>query len=63
MKFLIVLQALSSTQAHSKHLRVYVQIEVLERGKLEDDFQYSLQGKMKANRKYWHVFINIPLSL
>ena len=35
MKHLIVLKALSSIQAHSKHLRIYVQIDLLERRKLE----------------------------
>ncbi len=34
MKYPIVLQAQSSIQAHSKHLRIYVQIRILERGKL-----------------------------
>ncbi len=34
MKYPIVLQAQSSIQAHSKYLRIYVQIRILERGKL-----------------------------
>jgi hypothetical protein len=33
MNDLIVLQALSSQQAQSKHLSMYVQIELSERGK------------------------------
>lgn len=35
MKYHTELQALSSTQAQSKHLRVYVKIKLLERGKLQ----------------------------
>ncbi|HHQ6205705.1 TPA: hypothetical protein ACSRF2_003792 [Clostridioides difficile] len=34
MKYPIVLQAQSSIQAHSKHLRIYGQIGISERGKL-----------------------------
>lgn len=34
MKIHIVLQAQSSLQAYSKHLRVYVQIVIMEQGKL-----------------------------
>jgi hypothetical protein len=35
MKHHTMLKALSSIQAHRKHLRIYVKIEKLEQGKLE----------------------------
>lgn len=34
MKVLAMLEALPSIQAQREHLRIYVQIEVLERGKV-----------------------------
>jgi len=35
MKFPMMLQASSSTQAHRRHLKAYVQIGLSERGKVE----------------------------
>jgi len=34
MKYLMLLQAVSSTQAQRIHLRIYVKIEIMEQGKV-----------------------------
>lgn len=48
MKFLIVLQALSSKQAQSKHLSAYVQIGLSERSSL----QYAFAVQTKNNKLF-----------
>ena len=54
MKYLIVLQAQSSTQAYSKHLRIYEKIGVSERSKPENCpmFEFgSLIGKGESQQE------------
>ena len=58
MKYLIVLQALSSTQAHRVDLMIYVQIGLLERGKQGTLRAYSQwngvdesTGEMKSQKR------------
>lgn len=47
MKTLILLQAVSSTQAHRNCLRIYAKIELLERGKLITQRTYFLGSGSK----------------
>ncbi|MBQ5560097.1 MAG: hypothetical protein IIT46_10035 [Lachnospiraceae bacterium] len=48
MKYLVVLQALPSCQAYSRHLSIYVQIGLLERGSL----QYAKAVQTKNNKLF-----------
>ena len=52
MKLRIVLQAQSSWQAQSKHLRIYVQIELSERGKVSDTEMCLLTKNNKQFNRY-----------
>lgn len=58
MKYLILLQAVSSTQAQRMHLRIYAKIEIMEQGKVRTHNKRAISvlvGKIINDITYFYL--------